>query len=858
MSTIVECKWGRLNTFRATPSVLGILAICQLIFFAGDCSNAQINNTHKQRGKADTVKTLTIAGTCLSMEERTPIRDVELTLFEVTGAREQIREIRRTISDQEGRYSFSDLAPTNQSRVSPRSYLVKAVAEGHPDVLFDFRQNFDMAGFATELRMHEGTGSIKGKVTDETGNPLAGASIQRAYIAPANEVGLKTAKTNKEGLFILGGMPMIDDKPRSVRGAYIQVYHPDYPMTQFSQKSLDYSTFVMTRGCIVQGSVVDSASKKPLAGVSLCAVTADTDYEGREDKTTTDDNGRFRLVLVEGNYNLILEDAKYVAKFNYLDCRHGGSKELEPIQATVGGWIVGQVINTDTQELVVMTDVGDDQSERVGVGLFGPDRPIGKLIHTHWLDEVDDEGCFRILAHPGDNFPYLCNLRGNRNTWETMKQPPVVVDAGKETRYDLTFEPPRTPEQKMAKAKIVLDKLPTELDARCAGILAEFRKLNHTVDECETWCLLMQDLVHIGKPAVPALCRELETTDSSTMIRRLAFALRAIGDPQAVPALIRAIPKTLQPSMSDYGLLVADPELTTFMQTHDLDEKGRATYFDFGRPMREVYGSLNRLTKRHQEVTPLASISRSPDQRALARQEKIFHDIAREWAAWWENNWQQFDVDQAYGQVNLPDLKPRDTSGYPVGLDLTPNATMGSGLTGQVLTPVGDADAGATFLMDLDTGQNTHWPKELSANDDSPECVAATRNFADKRGFDLMCVAEINENGVADYMLVGFGLELWEIKLDDAKKIEEFVKTGKLPEGRQLDTQSLVHRDSKSKIDTSALGSSFLYVTKDQGLGVITLSDFVETARDITGLAGAPRGVGFHRGVKFNYRQIAR
>ncbi len=505
-----------------------------------------------------------------------------------------------------------------------------------------------------------------------------------------------------------------------------------------------------------------------------------------------------------------------------------------------------------------MTEIGNGWSERVGVGLFGPDRPKGKLIHTHWLDEVDDEGRYRMLAHPGENFPYLCNLRGNRNTWETTKQPPVVVEAGKETRYDLTYEPPRTPDQKMAKAKVVFDKLPVEIDDRVASIIAEFRKLNHTVDECETWCLLMQELVRIGKPAVPALSKELESTDSSAMIRRLAFALRAIGDPRAVPSLIQSIPKTLQPSMSDYGLIVEDPELMKFMQAHDLDEKGRSTYFDLGRPMREVYGALNKLTKRDEDVTPLSSMSRSVDQRALSRQERIYYDVAREWSDWWESHWQNLVVDHAYSKVNLPELKLRDLSGYPIGLDLTTNAELGSGLMGLVLTPIGDADKGANFLMDLDTGQYTHWPKEMTADDDSPANIDAVRSFAAKKGFDLMCVAKGNDDGVVDYTLVGVDLDLWEIDFNDAKKIEDFLKSGQLPEGRKLETQALLHGGSEGKVDASSLGSSFLYVTKDQGLGLITLTDFVVTARDITGIAGAPRGVGFHRGIKFNYQQIAR
>ena len=103
----------------------------------------------------------------------------------------------------------------------------------------------------------------------------------------------------------------------------------------------------------------------------------------------------------------------------------------------------------------------------------------------------------------------------------------------------------------------------------------------------------MRELVAVGREAVPQLCAELDRTTEDRMLRRLGFALRAIGDPRAVPALIRAIPKTLLPSSSDYGLIVGDKGLTEFMQTHDLNRGKGGTYFDLGRPGREIIGTLH-------------------------------------------------------------------------------------------------------------------------------------------------------------------------------------------------------------------------------------------------------------------------
>src|SRR5437868_11916439 len=97
-------------------------------------------------------------------------------------------------------------------------------------------------------------------------------------------------------------------------------------------------------------------------------------------------------------------------------------------------------------------------------------------------------------------------------------------------------------------------------------------QLAPTLHETGLSCAPMPELVAVGQEAVPPLCAELDRTTVDRAIRRLAFALRAIGDPRAVPGLIRAIPRTHLPSSSDYGLIVADQALTEFMQKHDLDE----------------------------------------------------------------------------------------------------------------------------------------------------------------------------------------------------------------------------------------------------------------------------------------------
>src|SRR6202040_821325 len=159
---------------------------------------------------------------------------------------------------------------------------------------------------------------------------------------------------------------------------------------------------------------------------------------------------------------------------------------------------------------------------------------------------------------------YFVNTHGVRMAWDTRKQPPIVVKDGETTIYNMLITPEVPPEEKLKAARKLVEALSKKPSDRTAQILLEFRKLNHTVDETELWCLLMRELGAVGREAVPQLCAELDRTTENRLLRRLGFALRAIGDPRAVPALVRALPTTLLPSSSDYGLIVGDKGLTDF------------------------------------------------------------------------------------------------------------------------------------------------------------------------------------------------------------------------------------------------------------------------------------------------------
>jgi hypothetical protein len=298
---------------------------------------------------------------------------------------------------------------------------------------------------------------------------------------------------------------------------------------------------------------------------------------------------------------------------------------------------------------------------------------------------VDSDGRFKVRAAPGENFPYLVNFHGDRMAWNTTKQAAIGVKEGATTEYNMLVTPRIPPGEKLKAAGKVVDSLSMKPSDRTAQILLEFRKLNHTVDETELWCTMMRELVAIGRDAVPQLCAELDRTTENRMLRRLGFAARAIGDPRAVPALIRAIPRTLLPSSSDYGLIVADGRLAEFMQKHDLrDGQGGGQYFDFGRPEREIIGALQKLTGESFDDSELFGLSRSEDPRRQWLQRRLFTRQARRWQAWWEARWREFTDDPAYQGVNL---KIDDEPLPPAITHLRPNARLEGSVHGATLSP---------------------------------------------------------------------------------------------------------------------------------------------------------------------------
>jgi hypothetical protein len=184
--------------------------------------------------------------------------------------------------------------------------------------------------------------------------------------------------------------------------------------------------------------------------------------------------------------------------------------------------------------------------------------------------------------------------------------------------------------------------------------LAQTRQAIYTLryylifNDNDKWVNAMRTLVEIGRPAVPELVAELDRTNRDGTIRALAFTLRAIGDPRACPALIRAINRT-SPYSSDYGILIADPKAKEFMKTYGLDRDPR--FISFNRAITLIGAALQTITH-HNEGRPMSIDARSDTPSEIARSKRLHEELSSKWQTWWNAHHNEFVADSELATVD--------------------------------------------------------------------------------------------------------------------------------------------------------------------------------------------------------------
>ena len=393
---------------------------------------------------------------------------------------------------------------------------------------------------------------------------------------------------------------------------------------------------------------------------------------------------------------------------------------------------------------------------------------------------------------------------------------------------------------------------------------------NTDIGNSKGWATAARKLTEIGKPAVPPLIEELERTTADQPLRSLGFTLRAIGDPRAVPALIRAIPRTLRPPGSDMGLRMDDLELLAFLRKHDLDEDDKRGGFGFGRPYREITGALQAITghRFNEDELNFIHLSGTPKQRWLQRW--LYHGLAARWAVWWKQNWRKFTDDPAYSKISLPQLPDAPpvaaiSAEQPFS---TGDQVHASGSWSNVIIGPPQAQEYYRTFKDLDTGRETKWPKEL------PDPTKAKGDeitaFAAKEGFDLRGI-EYKPPGSdrSYYALQQLGLRAWQVDNSLYGAIESDLHAEKIPNLDRPAGELLIDYDPVTKTYHPENKATFLFVTREGTTGILQLTGLVnelhrpedfgrphrEDPPDPPGRTAPLKSArGFFRGVQIQYK----
>ena len=771
-------------------------------------------------------------------------------LFAARGYTAPIVEVAKTKTDGEGRFSFAAVPRQRlEDLVDPLSYTLVAEVKGKPigvgavlDGLPGSRQGSDILIFGAKTK-------VSGMLFDAQGQPVAGATVSQLMFDGRPVPGILMDVTDPDGRFSIDGVALNTDSPPNLR---FDVAHPDYPIQSFRvSDALEGFGWKLADGCIVKGTVTDSVTGGPAAGV---VVTAESVVGFERIFATTDAQGRYSMILMEDTYNFsaVAKERVSVAITNK-DCLGKEVKDMPPLSLIEGGFIAGRVVNAKSGKPITVGNGG----EPIELGFHGPSYPARKPTLPRRTAVADSNGHYSMRAAPGDNFPYLINLAGDRMAWNTKNQAAIVVKAGETTAYDMLVTREATSAEKMKDAREFIAALPADPAKRTARILEEFRKLSLAVDKTELWCSLMRDLVGMGRDAVPLICAELDRTTEDAALRRLAFALRAIGDKSAVPALIRAIPRTLLLSSGHVLFFVAEEtvegadELAAFMQEHVLkDGIRRGRSFSFETPVKEVFGSLRELTGMNFDEVELFDVFLSQDPRCQVFQGRLFAKQAKKWANWWDEHGREL-VGAKFESVNLKisdkPLPPSAKEPFGPGARISQEDCR-NGLT--LCPPRQTGDERVPYFYDLDTGAKPKWPAHIP-KDEAHLDIELLAKWAAENGVDLMCVTHKAADGTPTFVLRQFGLKAYEDAGRDNFNLDLLLNAGKLELGHKVG-DLLVHFDEATKQEVPGANAGFFYITREGTQGTIEITDRWTKAPDLTNRASPPPpGVGELKGVRF-------
>ena len=326
----------------------------------------------------------------------------------------------------------------------------------------------------------------------------------------------------------------------------------------------------------------------------------------------------------------------------------------------------------------------------------------------------------------------------------------------------------------------------------------------------EHWCAAIKELAEIGKPAVPWLVRELDHSDGLFEKSAIAFALRAIGDPRAVPSLIRALPRSPD-QIGSFGLILANEDVHRFMAQHACWPGPTADMFTFNWPLTELDGTLRKITG-HSEGDMNAKTNSRADQAAATKAQQ---EIAERWKGWWATNRQKYvsDVDLA-GIEDRPSVQGDlvEAAGLAkFGPIFAAGQDVRLGPVHDLVLPA-EKSIDVKAFLDFDTGRRFSQFEGGRWNSD--------RDYArwlQQAGIDARVMGD---------MLVGSDVHAWVV--DNAlweKLPDELARQSTIDPGRRGPSSDFYppRNEGGAHLQPDALPVTFLFTTREGGRGILQI-----------------------------------
>ncbi|QDT12797.1 carboxypeptidase-like regulatory domain-containing protein [Planctomycetes bacterium K23_9] len=740
-----------------------------------------------------------IHGTCLDNTGKRVV-GATATLYHSVDQQSEINVIETVTTDKRGGFRFSPLAVEVDQHGGTR-YLVTVTTKNHAS--FSQRVHRDHLGRGQlQVRIHKDPATLVGHLTGPDGKPVVGA---KAFLPSGFNyepiAGVLSATTDAKGVFRISDMkPWRPDNPGQ-RRMNLLIDHPDFARTSTMFESVPQVLRVqLDSPAIVTGRVVDAVTNKPAVDIIVSAQgVADSGWG----QTRTDADGKYELRLTADRYNIWAEMDERIAI------------AVDSVKATPGQAVVVGDIRM-VRGAIVYGNVGvGGETGNMYVAHYGPARPRSGAAVTS--TKVQADGSYRLRVAPGMNYLYVMGGGGSITVDVTDGEELVahfmpgktvymVNDAEKKRQADALLE--RRITDMVADAVPSRDRGDTQV-AELLDLLEVFQEREFLFKE--PWLQTLRDLVDCGPDAVPELIAELDATESNIMFRCMGFAMRAIGDRRAVPALIRSIPRVYLTHGSDMGLQTDNPKLADFARKHDLDDSkdGNRDRYKFGRPIREVFGAIQVLTEHDFDDSQVFRIRPTGTAAQQELKRELMERHAAKWADWWTANAAKLNVPKKFHEIGLPPVVVAKITPVALGVDYRSCAMTSNSL----LEPVQAKEPYRTFI-DLDTGRKGTLPAKWRDTPRGELPLEEIATWARSEGFDLMGTEFSIDDQKNCFSIRLLGCRALQLPDADWKKrfsqvrLEELVERGK-PIGEYL------FRQDGGEIDH--LGqATFLLVTAEE------------------------------------------